>query len=252
MQADAKAVDVHRIITTSFNVQLNRFIANYEAKRGRFQTILDYGVTSYVRTGQPSTNTNTFLTHYAETLKNFREEIFKKSVNWNFPIDSFISEFDRLTKFYLDVSEDIYNSGVLYCQLVRPLRDFLLSLDMEFDTNHFYNQIANKNPIINQPTVCLGNCSSCNFLELRVVNEKNKGVKKRKILISELYKGDSRWKFVIYLIKTDKKGLAKIKLPEGVYQAENEKYHLTESCQLNDNCRILFKEPKKKHWWQKG
>jgi hypothetical protein len=53
---DTKEIDVHRIITTSFNVQLNTFIANFEEKKPSFEEVRTGGLTEirvHRGTGQP-------------------------------------------------------------------------------------------------------------------------------------------------------------------------------------------------------
>ncbi len=51
---DTKEIDVHRIITTSFNVQLNTFIANFEEKKPSFEAVRTGGLTEIrVHRGQP-------------------------------------------------------------------------------------------------------------------------------------------------------------------------------------------------------
>ncbi|MGA2682829.1 MAG: hypothetical protein ABSF44_13635 [Candidatus Bathyarchaeia archaeon] len=50
-------------------------------------------------------------------------------------------------------------------------------------------------------------------------------------------------------MNTDNDGNVTAELTKGVYEAEVEKYGLDKVCELTQNDRVLFIEPKK-HWWQ--
>jgi len=50
-------------------------------------------------------------------------------------------------------------------------------------------------------------------------------------------------------MNTDNDGNVTAELAEGSYEAEVEKYGLNKVCELTQNNRVLFIEPKK-HWWQ--
>jgi hypothetical protein len=133
-----KEVNVHRIITTSFNVELNRFIANFHEKKPSFEVVRTGGLTEIrVR------NDNAFAA-YAYFLKSFREELFSRSINWSFPLDTFLSELDSLVKFYVGVfnlveSNCVRNDekDVLTDLLMKPLSRFFKSIDQEFGISYF-------------------------------------------------------------------------------------------------------------------
>ena len=135
-EKNAKEVDVHRIITTSFNVKLNPFIAYFEPKRCSFEVVITGGLKEI----RPNRYTHPFA-DYANFLKDFRDELFRKSVNWKFPIESFISEFDPLLNFYskiLEFNGNASEKSILYKNLIKPLKVFLFSLDIEFQTNYYF------------------------------------------------------------------------------------------------------------------
>ena len=50
-------------------------------------------------------------------------------------------------------------------------------------------------------------------------------------------------------MNTDNDGDVTAKLAEGSYEVKVEKYGLNKVCELTQNDRVLFIEPKK-HWWQ--
>ncbi len=133
----AKEVNVHRIITTSFNVELNRFIANFDEKKPSFEVVRTGGLTEI------RVKSDNAFAAYAYFLKNFREELFSRSINWSFPLDSFLSELDSLVKFYVNVFNLVENNcvrneekDVLADQLMNPLSRFFKSIDQEFGINY--------------------------------------------------------------------------------------------------------------------
>lgn len=243
-QGNAKDVDVHRIITTSFNVQLNRFIANFQTKKLPFETVQTGGLTE-IRVEPTGDN---ILSYYAYKLKDFREDMFLKSINWKFPLHSFIGELDSLVQFYsqiIDSTEYDFSKEenlALDEQLINPLKLFLLSLDSELNTDYFYQKIKNLNRRYIDRTY---------LLTIKVQDKKNKGVKNERVKISEIENQQSQSETLIDYISSDNLGYIRVKLTEGLYTAQIEKYCLKESCNLSKDSRIILVVPDKKHWWQK-
>jgi hypothetical protein len=133
-----KEVDVHRIITTSFNVELNQFIAKFEQKKPSFEVVRTGGLTEI------RVRSNDAFAAYAYFLKDFRKELFSKSVNWSFPLDSFLSELDSLVNFYVSVFNLVenncvrdYERDILSELLEKPLSSFFRSVDQEFGISYF-------------------------------------------------------------------------------------------------------------------
>ena len=92
-------------------------------------------------------NDNAFAA-YAFFLKNFREELFSRSMKWSFPLESFLTELDSLVKFYVKIFNLIENKCVkveekeiLGKQLIEPLALFFKSVDSEFGINYFQNSV---------------------------------------------------------------------------------------------------------------
>jgi hypothetical protein len=154
-------------------------------------------------------------------------------------MDSLVDFYDEILnythKHNFSERENLFLDG----QLIAPLKTFLLSLDREFNTDYFFERIKNlKRAYIKR-----------NFtFEVRIVNDRNKAVKNTSIKISEL--SNSKSKEVIGTLKTDKYGFISMSIPEGIYEAEIEKYNLKKTCELHENSKIVFWKPKKKHWWQ--
>jgi hypothetical protein len=65
----------------------------------------------------------------------------------------------------------------------------------------------------------------------------------------ENLKNGTPFKKLILSMNTDNNGNVTAELAEGSYEAKVEKYSLSKVCELTQDDRILFIEPKK-HWWQ--
>lgn len=232
-------VNVHRIITTSFNVKLNPFIANNEPKKSNFETVRTGGIKE-IRVNR--TGANLFY-YYAYRLREFRENIFQKSYHWKFPVYSFISEMDCLVDFHHEIlrltSKYDYSKGnyILENQLLLPLRDFLLSLDEEFGINYFSQKIGElKINYARKP------CE----VSIRVTSGKNKPKKGCKVKLYEFTEQYPRrlccWG------KTGKYGYVTFTVPEGTFEVEVKKLNFNEVYQISDDSRISVVDPKK-HWW---
>ena len=66
---------------------------------------------------------------------------------------------------------------------------------------------------------------------------------------AENLKNGAPFKKLILSMNTDNNGNVTAELAEGFYEAEVEKYGLNKVCELTQNDRVLFIEPKN-HWWQ--
>jgi hypothetical protein len=235
-QRNDNNVDVHKIITTSFNVKLNPYISNFEPKKGSFETVMTGGITEI----RVIRDRNDFLSGYALRLQDFRENIFMKSVNWRFPLNSFISELDILVEFYYEIVKFTNNQllsekdhEILSNQLIIPLKDFLYSLDTEFNSDYFSQQIKNWNPKKYVPKSYI--------LTINVKDNQHLPLKDETITV---YKQENTQpKQLIESISTDNLGLAITKLPKGYYVAEWEKYHLSNSLELTFNSSLTFTKP---------
>ena len=66
---------------------------------------------------------------------------------------------------------------------------------------------------------------------------------------AENLKNGTPFKKLMLSMNTDNNGNVTAELAEGSYEAKVEKYNLSKVCELTQDDRILFIEPKK-HWWQ--
>jgi len=66
---------------------------------------------------------------------------------------------------------------------------------------------------------------------------------------AENLKNGSSFKSLVLSMNTNDKGKVTAELPEGVYEAKVEKYGLTQFCDLKQNVKVIFVEPRKR-WWQ--
>lgn len=232
-QENGKEIDIHRIITTSFNVKLNPFIAHFETKKPSCVVVRTGGLMEI----RPQSS-GTFH-YYADVLKDFREQLFRNSVNWKFPFNSFFSEFDPLIKFYGTVVERVSNSynSTLDDFLIKPLSIFFLSLDFDFQTNYYFYKKLKE--------------AKKQFLRAKIIDVNMNPLKRVKIRIYKFEDLNLNAKKFVQLVKSDKEGNIKISLPEAIYHVEIEKYGLNKVYDLNLNSKwILFALHHKKHWWQ--
>jgi 5-hydroxyisourate hydrolase-like protein (transthyretin family) len=66
---------------------------------------------------------------------------------------------------------------------------------------------------------------------------------------AENLKNGTPFKKLMLSMNTDNNGNVTAEFAEGSYEAKVEKYNLSKVCELTQDDRILFIEPKK-HWWQ--
>jgi len=234
-----KEVNVHRIITTSFNVKLNPFIANNEPKKSSFETVRTGGIKE-IRVNRTGTN---LFNYYAYRLTEFRDNIFQKSYHWKFPVHSFISEIDCLVEFYHEVlkltSKYDYSKGnyILENQLLLPLREFLFSLDEEFGIDYFSKKIGDLK-INYARTPC--------EITIRVTGNNNKPKKGIAVKLYEFTEQHPRrlcsWG------GTDKYGYVSFTVPEGTFEVEVKKCDFNQVYQIKEDTKISVIAPKM-HWW---
>lgn len=233
-------INVHRIITTSYNVKLNPFIASNEPKKSSFETVRTGGIKE-IRVNRTGTN---LFCYYAYRLTEFRENIFQKSYHWKFPVQSFISEMDCLVDFYYEVlkltSKYDYSKGnyILENQLLLPLRNFLFSLDEEFSINYFSQKIGElKINYARKP------CE----IAIRVTSSDNKPKKRVGVKLYEITEQTPRrlccWG------ETNSYGYITFTVPEGTFEVELKKIEYNQVYQIKDDIDISVIAPKK-HWWQ--
>lgn len=226
-------VDVHKVITTQFNVEMNEFIAKFSGVKS-FERVKTGGLWEIRVTEEDVFN------RYAYWLKTFRDEMFSKSVNWSLPVDSFRKELEPLLQFYTNVENliklDFFkkdNQAVLTNYLVKPLFRFFNSLDRHFRTTHFRKNLKLS--------------KSQHELVIKVVNSSDSPISEVDALVSYVlaprFREYSKAIFVCRL-RTDESGTAKIKLPKGYYKIDVRKYGKTRFEDLSEDKELTFTVPK--------
>lgn len=228
-------VDVHKVITTLFNVEMNPFIARF-SKVKSIERVRTGGLWE-VRVAEEDA-----FNRYAYWLKTFRDELFSKSVRWSLPVDSFREELEPLSQFCVNVKNlielDFFegdNQAVLTDYLVNPLIRFFNSLDRHFRTTHFRRSLKLSR--------------SQHELVIKVVDSSNSPIPQVEALISYVLAPDlgehSRAIFLCRL-RTDEAGIAKTKLPKGHYKIDVREYGRTSFENLSEDKEITFTIPKLK------
>jgi hypothetical protein len=252
-ETTAKEIDIHRIITTSFNVKLNLFIARYEQKKPSFEIIKTGGVME-IRVH----NQEEVFAAQAYFLQDFRENLYRKSVYWKFPLDSFLSELDLLIIFYLNSLKqmkckmDEEKRSALNSLLLVPLSDFFKSIDQDFWTNYFQKRIADLNGVIEKEPRNEPKSNTLLCLSIIVVSYSGvplKGIElqitpyrhRHDCIVDE--KDEKPSVLPIKFIRTDNNGLAEINLPTGLYSIKLIEKHCDEKIVHIDkrNIRVEMK-----------
>lgn len=228
-------VDVHKVITTLFNVEMNPFIARFSKVKS----------VERVRTGglwEIRVIEEDVFNRYAYWLKTFRDELFSKSVGWSLPVDSFRKELEPLSQFCVNVKNLIElnfferdNQAILTDYLVDPLFRFFNSLDRHFRTTHFRRSLRLS--------------KSQHELVIKVVDSSDSPIPQVEVLIFYVLAPDlgehSRAIFLCRL-RTDETGITKTKLPKGYYKIDVREYGRASSENLSESKEITFTIPKRK------
>jgi hypothetical protein len=152
-----------------------------------------------------------------------------------------------LATFYQEVVESFNNNDftaqektIAEPQLIQPLKAFLLSLDNEFQTDHFFQQIKNKNARVVAATIVRHKQNY--VLEILLADESNKAQKNKEVRIYD------KNNLLLAKANTDRYGQIQFKLGEDSYRIETR--GKSEDIELCNNRMITIILPKKTHWWQ--
>ena len=222
-------IDVHRIITTSFNVELNTFIAQFNRNEATFETVNTGGITEIrVLNASP-------LASYAFFLKDFRDALYNKTRAFWLSTDKFIQALEPLLKFYVDTINTVEmhqgtstNLEDLIKGVIKPLSRFLKNVDESLGTNFFIER-TEKLKILS-PQV--------NF---QVTNFSRYGIPKLQIKVSSVTApifGKYSRVMPLFTSNTNSKGNAIIKLTQGCYDFEVPKYNKKLRFNVKDNSTI--------------
>jgi len=212
-------VDVFKIITTIFNVELNYFIAKY----GKYKVYAKYptGGLMEVRVRE----VHPFYT-YAQWLDEFRNRLFEKSKNSKIDFEEFEKEMEGLLKLYAHLSIlrecHVFSEGAereLDVHFLRPFMRFLSELDKELRSN-FVERAREMSSRALDVTIKVTNAFG-----LPVPDAEVQVSYVRLPQLREVAKA-----YPLFTLKTDETGCARIRLPqplEGGYRIDVKKYGKT-------------------------
>lgn len=250
--------DIYKTILANF-FELNDFILyNYPdiARRGYSEQGVDVAVIPnlYKWFGISAS--------YAIAIKDIREDLLRKSVYYRGSFQSFQKEFEPLLSLYRELLGDINSSQGRLDVLLEFIRTFLLSLDEKFQTgnyfyfklNHYFIEYSGKSLPFNlqhefetflkkqlqlreQNKIILPNF----FVGIDVKDEENSPLANEVVKIYRQEKAHQ--KQLIDTVITNDLGVIGLKLQEGSYIAELEKYRLTNSFKLKWHSTITFTKP---------
>ncbi len=228
-KARGKDVDVHQIITTSYNVELNPFIAHFNRNDATFESVNTGGITEIrVLNASP-------LASYAFFLEDFRDEMYNQSRAFWLSTDKFIQALEPLLKFYIDTvitverqqylptySEDLING------VVKPLSRFLKTVDESLGTQFFIERAEKLK--VSSPT-----------LNFQVTNFSRYGIPELQLKVSSVIApifGEYSRVIPLFEVSTDSSGNSTFKLTQGCYDFEVSRYKKKLRFEVKDNATL--------------
>ena len=221
-----KEIDVHKIITTSFNVELNPFIAQFNRNTATFETVNTGGITEIrVLNASP-------LASYAFFLEDFRDGLYNQTRAFWLSTDKFIQAFEPLLKFYVDTINTVErqqgssaNLQELIVGVIKPLSKFLKTVDECFGTQFFIERVEKLK--IASPT-----------LNFQVTNFSRYGIPQLQLRVSSVVApvfGQYSRVIPLFEVETDSTGKASLKLTQGCYDFEVSRYKKKLRFEVKDN-----------------
>lgn len=210
-------VDVHKIMTTLFNVELNEFLAKFD-KYEVFEAIQTGGLMEIkVR------DAHQFYT-YVLWLKEFREQLYRKSVNFKMELDAFQREMEFLLEFYVNLKllaeQHVFSEEAEKClseYFLKPFMRYINKLDETFENAYFTTRI---NELVSKKA----------DITVKVVNAFNVPIENVEVKLSYVKFPELRKHAKAYFLctlKTNDAGVVNVSLPrshEGGYRIDVEKY----------------------------
>lgn len=225
-------VDVHKVITTLFNVELNEFLAKFD-KEKVFETVRTGGLME-VRISEAHP-----FKQYIEFLRDFREELlYPLHPDYTLDVDSFQKAMEPLLEFYVNLeifsvhnvfAEELETDLINY--LLKPFLRFLYSLDEHLKTTYFSERVNELKRLSPEMTI-------------RVVNLFSLPISKVEAQISWVRLPEIKeYSKTIPLctIKTDESGMAKTKLTGGHYRIDVGRYKKRLFLDLSENKEVEVK-----------
>jgi hypothetical protein len=226
-------VDIHRIITTRFNVHLNKFISKLDENRKKSKTVILTGGLWEIWERQEN-----ILDSYARWLKGYRDELFRSYFGHPINVDTLQKALDPLLQFYVNrVAFSQYdildenNRAVLAEELLKPLMSFFRSLDKYFATTYFRERINALK--IQSPEIIV---KVVNLFSLPI----SETVVKMERVLAQIF-GEYSKTIPIGQFTTDTSGSVRIKLIEGQYKIDVDKYRRRKTEDFHRDTETVFK-----------
>ena len=224
-------VDVHKVITSLFNVELNRFLARFDKER----------MVETVRTGglmEIKVREAHLFKEYVDWLKAFREDLIHISVDHKLDLESFQKLMEPLLKFYVDLGLLMeYNVFTKESEIdldiyfLKPFARFLHGLDKYLGTIHFTERVNDIRGRLAEVIV-------------RVINAFNLPISEVELQLYYIrhpeFKEYAR-KYPLCVTKTDENGKARTKLTWGHYRIDIERYRKIILLDVDGNREVKVK-----------
>jgi len=231
--SEEEIIDIHKILTTLFNVHLNEFIAKFSVgavfERAQTGGFYEVGIKKHHR----------FKT-YVDFLESFRDDLYYSTYpTYRLRLKDFRKAMDSLLSFYAVLElfrSEFLRDDELIEIFFKPFRAFIASLDRDLNTA-FAERIEEFQRSIPKLTVGVINRFGIPMpsveVEVSWIVRPEFGNYSKRILLAE--------------ISTDDLGKAKIKLSRGHYQVDVRKYKKMVLVDLNDNKDIIVKVSDLRH-----
>jgi hypothetical protein len=208
-------------------------MARFYEKKPSFEVVRTGGLTE-IRVSRDST----IFSAYACILMNFRQDLFRASINWGFPVDTFLAAFDSLVNYFIEVFSYTYDftdeeNIILHEELLIPLSDFLNEVDQEFGIIHFQGKVATLEQDFLKRT-------EKHELTVKVANRFNVPINYARVDFYKLKPEFVQYKVLLDSLETGSDGIVKIQLYRGKYEIGLMKYKKSKVLDFDNEKTIEF------------
>lgn len=226
-------VDIHKIITTRFNVELNRFISKLDERKKKTATRIPTGGLMEIWERQEN-----ILDSYAEWLKGYRDDLFQTHFGHRISLETLQEAIEPLMQFYVSREAfsqydilDKSNRLMLTEELLKPLMSFFRSLDKYFAIAYFRERLNALK--IQSPEITV------RVLNLFSLPISQTVVKIERVLAPKF--GEYSKTIPIGQFRTDANGSIIIRLIEGQYKIDLDKYRRKKTEDYHRNAETVFR-----------
>lgn len=211
-------VDVHKVMATLFNVELNEFLARFE-KFKTFETVHTGGFMEI-----KYREAHQFYT-YVSWLNDFREQLYRKSEGFKMELSSFQREMELLLELYIHLKllaeHHVFSKEAgdeLDRYFLKPFLRFIKGLDETFGGNYFQSRI---DELLNKAV----------DVKIKLINVFKAPIANVEVTVSYVRFPEFKEYAKAYnlcTLKTDDLGIANIRLlrpREGCYRIDVRKYN---------------------------